>query len=187
MRSPSTRPRRQPVRHPNRRKRQASHVMKLIVVGLAKTGKSTFIKHVSQYTETQADPAGNPWFFGRVRVDNSLILHFLEPPIKQQFDFFWMRDVVSRIRATGFIVMMDSSRPKQFGQFLSILYTIRGYHNDTPLVVAANKQDKRGAWQLDDIRLGLGIRDIPMQSCIATDHTTVGRVAIDVLTQIRDQ
>lgn len=175
-----------PPRRKQRQKRQASKVVKIIVTGLAKSGKSSFIQRVSQYTEWQGDEQEG-WFFGRVRVDSSLILHFLEPPMSRQFDFIWLQDIMSRIRATGFIVMMDSTRPQQFGEFLSILYTIRGYHHDAPLVVAANKQDHPKAWQSEDIRLGLGIRDMSVMPCVSHQPDAVREIVIDLLYQVLDE
>lgn len=166
--------------------KQASEVIKIIVTGLSQSGKTSFIQHISQYTEWQSEP-GNSWFFGRVRVDASLILHFLEPPMARQFDFMWLREVMSRIHATGFIVMVDSTRPQYFGEFLSILYTIRGYHHDAPLVVAANKQDAPRAWGAEDIQLGLGIRDIPVRSCVANDPELVRDTVIELLYQVMDE
>jgi signal recognition particle receptor subunit beta len=171
-----------PPQRDKRERRQASDVVKVIVTGLAQSGKSSFIQRISQYTESQ-DDSGSNWFFGRVRVDSSLILHFLEPPMGRQFDFMWLRDVMSRVRATGFVVMVDSSKPHTFGEFLSILYTIRGYHENAPLVVAANKQDKNSAWGAEDIRLGLGIRDVRVMPCVAEDHNLVRDVVIDLLYQ----
>lgn len=175
-----------PPQRKRRPKRQASTVVKIIVIGLANSGKTSFIQRVSQYTEWQGEKQDS-WFFGRVRVDSSLILHFLEPPMSRQFDFIWLRQVMSRIRATGFVVMMDSTKPQHFGEFLSILYTIRGYHEDAPLVVAANKQDHRKAWQPDDVRLGLGIRDVSVMPCVANNPNAVREVVIDLLYQVLDK
>lgn len=165
--------------------RQQSDVIKLIVTGLSQSGKTRFIQSISQYTEWQDQP-DTSWLFGRVRVDSKLILHFLEPPTNRQFDFMWLRDVVSKVRATGFIVMLDSTRPQGFGEFLSIVYTIRGYHNDVPLVVAANKQDKPHAWAASDIQLGLGIRDLSVMPCVAHDRDMVRDVCVDLLYQVLD-
>lgn len=164
-------------------KKQKTDVVKLLVTGLAQSGKTQFIESISQYTEWQSQP-GTSWFFGRVRVDQSLILHFLEPPMGKEFDFMWLRDVVSKVRATGFVVMMDSSRPQTFGEFLSIVYTIKGFHHDVPMVVAANKQDHRRAWSADDIQMGLGIRDIPLLPCIAHDRQMVREIVIELLYQV---
>lgn len=170
---------------PDKRKRRkkAAQVVKLIVVGLHKSGKTQFIDSISQYTEWQSEP-GQGWYFGRVRVDQSLILHFMEPPIDRQFDFMWLRDVLSRMRASGFVVIVDSTKPKYFGEFLSILYTVRGYHPDTPIVVAANKQDHPRAWTPEDIELGLGISDVLVLPCIAKERDSVRDVVVELLFQI---
>jgi signal recognition particle receptor subunit beta len=96
----------------------------------------------------------------------------------------WLREVMSRIHATGFIVMLDSSRPQHFGEFLSVVYTIRGFHENAPLVVAANKQDSRYAWSPQDIQLGLGIRDVSVLPCRADDRDQVREIVLDLLYQV---
>lgn len=166
-----------------RQKKQSAKIVRLIVTGLANSGKSQFIRSISQYTEWQGENQTG-WFFGRVRVDSSLILHFLEPPIDSTYDFMWLRDVVSKMQATGFVVMVDSARPQSFGEFLSIVYTIRGFHPESPLVVAANKQDRPNAWSATDLQLGLGIRDISVMPCVAYDRNAVRNIVVDVLHQI---
>lgn len=171
-------------RRPRRRK-QTSQVVRLVVVGLSGAGKTSFIETISQYTEWQDEP-GNSWFFGRVRVDEDLLLHFLEPPIGRQFDFMWLRDVMARIHATGFVIMLDASRPNTFGEFLSIVYTIRGFHHNAPLVVAANKQDFRNAWAPRDVALSLGMRDIAIMPCIAHDRYSVREIVVELLQQVLD-
>lgn len=169
-----------------RQRKHKTKVYKLVVVGLYKSGKSQFIDCISQYTEWQSEP-GQSWYFGRVRVDESHILHFMEPPIQRQFDFLWLRDILSRMRATGFIVLVDSTKPKFFGEFLSILYTLRGYHPDTPIVVAANKQDHPRAWAPEDIQLGLGINDVLVLPCSAHQRDSVRDVVVELLYQIMDR
>ena len=104
--------------------------------------------------------------------------------MSRQYDFMWLREVMGRLQASGFIVLVDSTRPQQFGEFLSILYSIRGYHHDAPLVVAANKQDHRTAWYPDDIRLGLGIRDVSVLPCVSHDTYSVRDVVLDLLYQM---
>ncbi len=166
-----------------RRRKQSSQIVRLIVTGLAQSGKSQFIQSISQYTEWQ-DENESGWFFGRVRVDDKLILHFLEPPIDSTYDFMWLRDIMSKMHATGFVVMVDSARPQTFGEFLSIVYTIRGFHADAPLVVAANKQDRPNAWSATDLQLGLGIRDVTVLPCVAYDRGTVRDIVVELLHQI---
>ena len=164
-------------------KKKSADVVKFMVTGLSQSGKTSFIKTMSQYTEWQNEP-GKSWFFGRVRVDDSLILHFYEPPMDRQFDFMWLRDIMGRMRATGFIVMADSTRPQDFGQFLSILYTVRGFHASMPIIVAANKQDSSRAWSAEDIELGLGLRDFTVIPCIANEYDTVRDIVVELLYQV---
>lgn len=169
---------------PSRRRSPRKHtskVVKIIVAGAPQSGKTTLIRTISQYTEI--DPRSG-WFFGRIRVDHSLILHLLEPPVEQQYDFMWLRDVISRLRATGFIVMLDSSRPQQFAEFISILYTVRGFHSNVPLVVAANRQEHRRAWSVSDIQIGLGITDTIVQACSAPVYNDVRDTLITLLNRI---
>lgn len=163
--------------------KQRSQVIRLVVVGLHKSGKTRFIKTISQYTEWQSHPQRS-WFFGRVRVDHSLILHLLEPPIAPRFDYLWLRDLIGNIQADGYIALVDSTKPQTFAEFVSIIYTVRGYHPHTPIVVACNKQDKRWSWGIDDIRLGLGLRDFPVLPCVAHQRDTVRDVVIGVLSML---
>jgi uncharacterized protein len=172
--------------HPKRRRRKkAAQTFKVIVAGVNGAGKTCFIESVSQYTEWQ-DEQQRGWFFGRVRVDDSLILHFLEPPVSADYDFMWLRDVVMKVRATGFLVLVDSTRPATFGKFVSILYTVSNIDRYTPVVVAATKQDHPQAWKPDDIRLGLGIRDIPVLPCSVTDPHSIREVVIELLMQVHE-
>ena len=164
----------------------AAQTVVLVVIGLFGSGKTKFVESISQYTEWQSEP-GRSWYFGRVRVDSRLILHFLEPPTDELFDFIWVRELISKLNATGYIVVMDSTRPKTFGEFLSVLYTIRGLHPETPCVVAANKQDHERAWKPEDLRLGLGINDdIPVLPCVAKDRESVKNVVLELLYRVLD-
>ncbi len=166
--------------------RYQARVVEIVVAGLYGAGKSRFIKTVSQYTDWESKRRpGRGWYFGRVRVNRSLILHFLEPPTERQFDFIWMREQILKSDAMGYILLLDSTRPKTFGQFLTVLYSVRGYRPDTPCVVAANKQDHYRAWSADDIQLGLGItKDIPVLPCDARKLSSVKDVVLNLLYRV---
>ncbi len=89
--------------------------------------------------------------FGRITVDEDLVLYLFGTPGQRRFDFMW--EILSE-GMLGFIVMVDSTRPETFREARSILETFRAYA-PTPYVVAANKQDRPDAWDVDDMRVAL--------------------------------
>lgn len=161
-----------------------TQVVEIIVVGLANSGKTTFIKTISQHTQWEnAESQG--WLFGQLSLDDALIVHFLEPPALNTFDFMWLRELISGSSAAGYIVVLDSARTDRFGESISILQTIRAYHPDTPVVVAATKQDTIQAWSADDIRLGLRIpEEIPVLPCVSSQLPLVKEAVLQLLYRI---
>jgi signal recognition particle receptor subunit beta len=84
----------------------------------------------------------------------------------------------------GFIVLVDSTRPETFREARSILETFRAYA-PTPYVVAANKQDKKDAWDVDDMRHALRLdAKTKLLPCIATDRKSVKDVLLELLYSI---
>ncbi len=81
--------------------------------------------------------------FGRITVDDDLVLYLFGTPGQKRFDFMW--EILSE-GMLGFVVMVDSTRPETFREARSILETFRAYA-PTPYVVAANKQDQEDAWE----------------------------------------
>jgi hypothetical protein len=81
----------------------------------------------------------------------------------------------------GFIVMVDSTRPETFREARSILETFRAYA-PTPYVVAANKQDKEDAWEMEDMRHALRLSSrTKLLPCVATDRDTVKDILLELL------
>jgi signal recognition particle receptor subunit beta len=84
----------------------------------------------------------------------------------------------------GFVVMIDSTRPETFREARSILETFRAYA-PTPYVVAANKQDKDDAWDLQDMRIALRLSPkIKLLPCVAQNKETVKTVLLELLYSI---
>ena len=122
-------------------------------------GKTEFIKAISEIevvsTERRATDDTKmikkettvAMDFGRIAIADDLILHLFGTPGQKRFDFMW--EILSE-GMLGFIVMVDSTRPETFREARSILETFRAYA-PTPFVVAANKQDKEDAWELEDM------------------------------------
>jgi signal recognition particle receptor subunit beta len=122
--------------------------------------------------------------FGRITVDESLVLYLFGTPGQKRFDFMW--EILSE-GMLGFIVMVDSTRPETFREARSILETFRAYA-PTPYVVAANKQDQDDAWAIDDMRIALRLENgVKLLSCVAVDKESVKTVLLELLYSILSQ
>src|SRR5512136_3283335 len=123
--------------------------VKMVVTGPFNAGKTAFIRSISEIdvvsterkitlpVEKVKDTTTVAMDFGRISVDEELVLYLFGTPGQKRFDFMW--EILSE-GMLGFIVIVDSSRPETFREARSILDTFRGYA-DTPYVIAANKQD----------------------------------------------
>jgi signal recognition particle receptor subunit beta len=87
----------------------------------------------------------------------------------------------------GFVVMVDSTRPETFREARSILETFRAYA-PTPYVVAANKQDMKDAWEVDDMRHALRLDSkVKLVPCTATDRDSVKAILLELLYSILNE
>src|SRR5574341_1906194 len=128
--------------------------VKMVVTGPFSSGKTQFIRSVSEIdvvsterkissdAEKIKESTTVAMDFGRITVDEELVLYLFGTPGQKRFDFMW--EILSE-GMLGFVVMVDSTRPETFREAKSILDTFRGY-SDTPFVIAANKQDDQDAW-----------------------------------------
>ena len=122
--------------------------------------------------------------FGRITIDDDLVLYLFGTPGQKRFDFMW--EILSE-GMLGFIVVVDSSRPETFREARSILDTFRGYAA-TPYVVAANKQDHPDAWSPEDLRIALKIdSSVKVASCVARDKESVKGTLLELLYSILER
>ncbi|MCH7587469.1 MAG: ATP/GTP-binding protein [Chloroflexi bacterium] len=170
--------------------------VKMVVTGPFNAGKTAFIQSVSEIdvvsTERKISSAEEriketttvAMDFGRITVDEDLVLYLFGTPGQKRFDFMW--EILSE-GMLGFIVIIDSSRPETFREAKSILETFRAYA-PTPYVVAANKQDISDAWEVDDLRIALRIdRNIKFLPCVASDKESVKAVLLELLYSILEE
>lgn len=164
--------------------------VKMVVTGPFNSGKTNFIRSVSEIdvvsterkitseAERVKDQTTVAMDFGRITVDDELVLYLFGTPGQKRFDFMW--EILSE-GMLGFVVMVDSTRPETFREAKSILETFRAYA-PTPYVVAANKQDSPDAWDLDDLRIALRLDPaIKLLPCVATDKEKVKTVLLELL------
>ncbi len=170
--------------------------VKMVVTGPFNAGKTSFIRSVSEIdvvsTERKISTAAKriketttvAMDFGRITVDEALVLYLFGTPGQKRFDFMW--EILSE-GMLGFVVLVDSARPETFREAMGILHTFRAYA-PTPYVVAANKQDMEDAWSVDDLRLALKIpEEIKMLPCVAADKESVKNVLLELLYSILEK
>ncbi len=168
--------------------------VKMVVTGPFNAGKTEFIRSVSEIdvvsTERKISSAAEKSVkeattvamdFGRITVDDDLVLYLFGTPGQKRFDFMW--EILSE-GMLGFIVIVDSTRPETYREARSILETFRAYA-PTPYVVAANKQDLKDAWEIDDMRNALRLDPkVKFLPCVSTDRDSVKSVLLELLYSI---
>ena len=164
--------------------------VKMVVTGPFSAGKTQFIQSISEIdvvqTERKITSAAEKikgattvaMDFGRITIDEELVLYLFGTPGQRRFDFMW--EILSE-GMLGFVVLVDSARPETFQEAKRILDTFRAYA-PTPYVVAANKQDHPDAWEPEDLRIALRIDPrVKLLPCVAVDKESVKEVLLELL------
>jgi small GTP-binding protein len=173
-----------------------TQTVKIVVTGPFNSGKTELIRSVSEIdvvstekkitaeAEKVKESTTVAMDFGRITVDDDLILFLFGTPGQKRFDFMW--EILSE-GMLGFIVMVDSTRPETFKEARSILETFHAYA-PTPYIVAVNKQDLPDAWDVEDIRLALRLDpSVKILPCIAKKKSSVKTVLLELLYAILDE
>jgi len=164
--------------------------VKIVITGPFNAGKTQFISSVSEIdvvsterrisddTKAVKNQTTVAMDFGRITIDDDLVLYLYGTPGQKRFDFMW--EILSE-GMLGFVVLIDSVKSETFREARSILDVFKGYAN-TPYVVAANKQDLTDAWTTDDLRIALRIDpQVKVLPCVANDKESVKTVLIELL------
>src|SRR5712692_97129 len=170
--------------------------VKMVVTGPFNSGKTQFIQSVSEIdvvsterkitseAERVKENTTVAMDFGRITVDDDLVLYLFGTPGQRRFDFMW--EILAE-GMLGFVVMVDSTKPETFREAKSILETFRAYA-PTPYVVAANKQDIPDAWPADDLRIALrNEENVKLLPCVAKDKESVKNVLLQLLYAILEE
>jgi small GTP-binding protein len=170
--------------------------VKMVVTGPFSSGKTQFIQTVSEIdvvaterkisseSERIKETTTVAMDFGRITVDDDLVLYLFGTPGQKRFDFMW--EILSE-GMLGFVVMVDSSRPETFREARRILETFRAYA-PTPYVVTANKQDLPDSWDPDDMKIALRLSpDVKLLPCVATDKESVKNALLELLYSILER
>lgn len=171
--------------------------VKMVITGPFSSGKTEFIKTISEIdvvsTERKITSDAErikkettvAMDFGRITVDEDLVLYLFGTPGQKRFDFMW--EILSE-GMLGFIVLVDSVRPETFREARRILDVFSGYGASTPYIVAANKQDLSDAWPPEDLRIALKIdQNVKVLPSVATDKESVKNILLELLYSILEE
>lgn len=127
------------------------------------------VTHVGQKTTTTV-----AMDFGRITVDETLVMYLFGTPGQERFGFMW-DDICTG--ALGAIVLVDTRRIDQC--FPAIDYFEA---KSTPFVVGANAFEGAPRYALDEVREALGVGPhVPVVDCDARAKESVKRALVTLL------
>jgi signal recognition particle receptor subunit beta len=167
--------------------------VKTVVAGPFDGGEAQFIRFVSEMdvvsTESQISGDGGrvkeetavAMDFGRITIDDDLILYPFGTPGQRRFDFVW--EILSE-GMLGSVVLIDSARPETVREARHILPVLRNYA-PARYVLGANGQDVDESRLPEDLRIALKSHPAArVLLCVATDKQDVKHVILELLHSI---
>ncbi len=172
-----------------------SKTYKIIVTGPFNSGKTAFIKTISDIdvvtterritTEDRGIKAETTvaMDYGRVELDDK-ILHLNGTPGQARFDFMW--EILAK-EMNGFIVLVDSTDRPSFPEVGELIELFSSFHA-VPYLVTANKTDLEGAASLAEVRRGTHAGpNVTVMPCVATQKSSVRQVLLQIIELIEKQ
>lgn len=164
-------------------------VYKVIVTGPFNSGKTEFIKTVSDIpvvtteknitTEDRGIKSETTvaMDFGRTAINDTTI-HLFGTPGQTRFNFMWE---ILASEMNGFIVLVDSTDEPSFPEAAELIEQFSDFVN-VPYLVVSNKTDLDGAASLAAVRRGAKIdSNVTVMPCVATQKTSVRQVMLQVI------
>ncbi|PKK86201.1 MAG: hypothetical protein CVT48_02155 [Thermoplasmata archaeon HGW-Thermoplasmata-1] len=152
------------------------YIPKLLVSGPYEAGKSTFVRTASSKS-VSVDRFGTTIALDHGHYEGAgMSAELFGTPGQPRFDPLLVRIAGS---ALGAIIVVDSTMPETFERAKQMIKMVRSA--GSPIVVAANKQDSKGAMKAEDVADALGLGEaVPVVACSAIDKKSTNRV-IEIL------
>lgn len=137
--------------------------MRLIVTGPAGSGKSTFIRSISEIQVLDANRQAIDQTtlitqknnlaldFGRLTFGVEMVLHLYGTPVQERFDFMW--NLLIR-RAHASILLVSANRPNDF-YYANQIASQMNELGDIPMIIGLTHADCPGAWSAKDVGCAL--------------------------------
>ncbi|MEW6685633.1 MAG: response regulator [Candidatus Edwardsbacteria bacterium] len=152
---------------------------KIIVAGVHRTGKSTFVETLfssllnGQLVEgASTEVRLGTVDFGRLRISSDFLLHFYGVPGEKEFAFSW--EMLLK-KALAVLYLLDSTLLESIENSRLFLEFVK--KEAVPCLVVANKSDYPNALSLEKIKTRLKVEEkIPVLPCNAIDPEGVRQV-----------
>lgn len=170
-------------------------VYKIVVTGPFNSGKTEFIKSISDIpvvstekritTEDRGIKAETTvaMDFGRVTLEGET-LYLYGTPGQTRFDFMW--EILSG-EMNAFLVLVDSTDRPSFPEAAELIDLFSGFVQ-VPYLVIANKTDLPGHAHLEDVRRGTkASSSVTVMPCVATQKSSVRQVLLQMIELLKKQ
>jgi len=168
-------------------------VYKIIVTGPFNSGKTEFIKTISEIpvilteksitTEDRGIKAHTTvaMDFGRITIGEDT-LHLFGTPGQTRFSFMW--EILAK-EMDGFIVLVDATDRPSFPEAAELVKQFSGFV-DVPHLIVSNKTDLEGAAILDQVRSETASHeDEEVLACVALEKPSVRAILEKMLELVK--